>query len=77
MGPLTETLAPRDTTWLQTASLLFVDNPVGAGYSYVDDLSLIPKNNSAIAADMVALLTAFTAAVPEAQSLPFFIFSES
>lgn len=76
-GPLDENLNPRNATWLSAANLLFVDNPVGAGYSYVDDLTLLPTTNAAIAADMVALLTAFTAAVPEAQTLPFFIFSES
>ena len=54
-----------------------MDNPVGAGYSYVDNLDLLPRNNTAIAADLVALLTAFTEAVPAAQTQPFYIFSES
>lgn len=30
-------LAPRDSSWLQLANLLFLDNPVGTGWSYVDD----------------------------------------
>ena len=73
-GPLDVNLNPRNTTWLQTANLLFVDNPVGAGYSYVDDLALLPTDNAAIAADLVTLLTAFVAAVPEAATQPFFVF---
>lgn len=39
LGPLTVNLMPRNTTWLQAANVLFVDNPVGAGYSYVTDKS--------------------------------------
>jgi len=27
-------LNARNTTWLQTANLLFVDNPIGTGFSY-------------------------------------------
>ena len=37
IGPLTVDLKPRETTWLNEANLLFVDNPVGAGFSYVTD----------------------------------------
>lgn len=77
MGPLDIALQPRNTTWLSAASLLFVDNPVGAGYSYVDSPALIPRNNSAIAADLVALVTAFVAALPDASTLPFYIVCES
>lgn len=35
IGPQNVQLKPRNTTWLKEANLLFVDNPVGAGYSYV------------------------------------------
>jgi serine carboxypeptidase 1 len=77
MGPLDINQQPRNTTWLSAASLLFVDNPVGAGYSYVDSPALIPRNNTAIAADLVALVTAFVAALPDASTLPFYIVCES
>ncbi|KAG0711956.1 Serine carboxypeptidase-like 48 [Chionoecetes opilio] len=40
-------------------NVLFVDNPVGTGYSYVQDLKLLPKNNSAIAADLVTFMAGF------------------
>lgn len=40
---------PRNTTWLQVANLLFIDNPVGTGYSYVDDVSKLATNNTQIA----------------------------
>ena len=41
---------------LSEASLLFIDSPVGTGYSYYDDDSLIPRNISAIADDLIAVL---------------------
>jgi carboxypeptidase C (cathepsin A) len=41
------------------ASLLFVDNPVGAGYSYVDSDDAFTTDVSMIAADMMVLLTSF------------------
>lgn len=44
---------------LQAASVLFVDNPVGAGFSYVDDCSLFAKNLSAVVSDMMVFLREF------------------
>ena len=41
---------------LQSASLLFVDNPVGTGFSYVDHETALTTNVSQIAIDMVVLL---------------------
>ncbi|XP_018548907.1 retinoid-inducible serine carboxypeptidase-like [Lates calcarifer] len=34
IGPLNRNLEPRKTSWVQAASVLFVDNPVGTGFSY-------------------------------------------
>ena len=44
LGPLTVELKPRNTTWIQAANVLFVDNPVGAGYSYVTDKAAFTTN---------------------------------
>ena len=44
LGPLTVDLKPRNTTWLRAANVLFVDNPVGTGYSYVTDKSAFTTN---------------------------------
>jgi hypothetical protein len=41
------------------ANILFVDNPVGTGYSYVDDNSGYTTNEDQIAADLVTLMIAF------------------
>ena len=40
-----------------------MDNPVGAGYSYVNDSKLFPKNNSQIAQDLTTLMKGFFAKV--------------
>lgn len=44
LGPLTVDLKPRNTTWLRAANVLFVDNPVGAGFSYASEKSAFTTN---------------------------------
>jgi serine carboxypeptidase 1 len=77
LGPLDMNMQPRNTTWVQAANVLFLDQPVGTGWSYVDDTSLLTRNNSEIAQDVLTLLTNFFAAYPAFATAPFFIFSES
>jgi len=63
---------------LQAASLLFVDNPVGTGFSYVDDHQYYTHDVAGITADMLTLLKAFFMdKSAQFQSVPFYIFSES
>lgn len=77
IGPLDSDLKPRKTTWLQSASLLFVDNPVGTGFSYVDKDGMYAKDLAMVASDMMVLLKSFFSCRPEFQTIPFYIFSES
>ncbi|XP_037351330.1 retinoid-inducible serine carboxypeptidase [Talpa occidentalis] len=77
IGPLDSDLKPRKTTWLQSASLLFVDNPVGAGYSYVNKSDAYAKDLATVASDMMVLLKTFFDCHKEFQKIPFYIFSES
>jgi serine carboxypeptidase 1 len=58
-------------------NVLFVDNPVGSGFSYVEKEDLLVKNNLDIAKDLVALLKDFFSKLSEFQTTPFYIFSES
>ena len=46
IGPLDIDLKPRSTTWIKEANIVFVDNPVGCGYSYVTDPSALTTNIS-------------------------------
>lgn len=77
IGPLDTDLKPRATTWVQSASVLFVDNPVGTGFSYTDRPDGYATNVTTVASDMMVLLKSFFTAQPEFQSIPFYIFSES
>jgi len=77
IGPEDANLMPRAHSWLSHAHLLFVDNPVGTGFSYVDDLELLATNNTMIAGDLMALLRGFLKAHPEHAGTPLHIFSES
>uniref|UniRef100_A0A8C5WSV2 Carboxypeptidase n=2 Tax=Laticauda laticaudata TaxID=8630 RepID=A0A8C5WSV2_LATLA len=77
IGPLDSDLKPRKTTWLQAASLLFVDNPVGTGYSYVNDTLAYATDLSMVASDMMVVLREFFKSKAEFQTIPFYIFSES
>ena len=46
IGPVDVNLKPRKTTWIKEANVLFVDNPVGCGYSYVLDQKALTTNIS-------------------------------
>ncbi|XP_078157212.1 serine carboxypeptidase-like 51 isoform X2 [Carex rostrata] len=77
IGPLDYNLKPRNSTWLQFADLLFVDNPVGTGYSYVEDSSLLVTTDEAAASDLTELLKILYNKKPEMQKSPLYIFAES
>ncbi|XP_055328822.1 retinoid-inducible serine carboxypeptidase-like isoform X2 [Paramacrobiotus metropolitanus] len=77
IGPLDISLKMRSTTWLKSASLLFVDNPVGTGYSYVTDPGAYAKTVDQIAEDLVTLFIQLYQQKPELENAPLFIFSES
>ncbi|XP_051889272.1 retinoid-inducible serine carboxypeptidase [Pristis pectinata] len=77
IGPLDVDLNPRNYSWVQAASVLFVDNPVGAGYSYTTDSSGFATDLGTVVRDMIVLLQTFFQLKPEFQDVPFYIFSES
>ncbi|TSK87481.1 Retinoid-inducible serine carboxypeptidase [Bagarius yarrelli] len=77
IGPLDTALQPRETSWVNAASVLFVDNPVGTGYSYTDSYDALTKDVAMVASDMMVLLKHFFSKKPEFQNIPFYIFSES
>uniref|UniRef100_A0ACD5WV45 Uncharacterized protein n=1 Tax=Avena sativa TaxID=4498 RepID=A0ACD5WV45_AVESA len=78
IGPLDGKLKPRNSTWLQKADLIFVDNPVGVGYSYVEDDSLLVTTDLEAASDMTTLLKALVKELPTLQQgSPLFLVAES
>lgn len=44
---------------MNAASVLFVDNPVGTGYSYTDSYDALTKDVAMVASDMMVLLQHF------------------
>ncbi|XP_027343744.1 serine carboxypeptidase-like 51 [Abrus precatorius] len=77
IGPLDANLKPRNFTWLKKADLLFVDNPVGTGYSFVEDSRLFVKTDKEAATDLTTLLIEIFNTNPSLQKSPLFIVAES
>ncbi|KAJ8622821.1 hypothetical protein MRB53_031350 [Persea americana] len=77
IGPLDTNLKPRKSTWLQKADLLFVDNPVGTGFSFGEDESLVVQTDEQAATDLTTLLKELSNKDKSFQTSPFFIVAES
>jgi len=63
----------RKESWNNNATILFIDQPPGTGYSY----GTLDKNEKTISNDMLSFLIEFMEAHPEYQGLPLYIFGES
>jgi serine carboxypeptidase 1 len=59
------------------ANILFIDNPVGTGYSYVENLNLLTTTNKEIADDLVTFTKEFYATHSEFAASPLIVFGES
>ena len=77
MGPLDTNLQPRNTSWVKLANILYLDQPVGTGFSYADAPEVFTTNNTQIAADMVSFLQQFLLRYPNFKTQPFYVFCES
>jgi len=77
IGTLGLDLEPRETTWVNQSSVLFIDNPVGSGYSYVDNLDALTTDVQEITDDLIVVLKAVLEESPEFQTRPYFIFGQS
>ena len=76
------TLCESQHVQVQAANILFVDNPVGTGYSYCESDEAFTTNVDEIATDLVAFFSGFLEEFPVFQvSLPspplFFLPSQS
>lgn len=77
LGPIDIEGKPRASNWVQHMNILFIDSPVGTGYSYVEPQGHYAKDNNQIAKDLVKLMRTFLHNHPEFQRVPLHIFSES
>ncbi|XP_038695622.1 serine carboxypeptidase-like 51 [Tripterygium wilfordii] len=77
VGPRGENLLSRESTWVRKADLLFVDSPVGTGFSYVVGELRVARSDEQIAIDLLALLKNLFDTNQALQKSPLFIFGES
>lgn len=77
LGPLDLYLNNRNFTWVKDMNVLFIDNPVGTGFSYTDTEDALTTNNTQIAIDLVSLMRGFYVLHPEFKTVDLHIFSES
>ncbi|XP_018490155.1 serine carboxypeptidase-like 21 [Raphanus sativus] len=64
-------------SWSKVSNIIYLDSPVGVGYSYSKNKSDYKINDSTTAADSYAFLVEWFKMFPEFQSNPFFISGES
>ncbi|CAM0953545.1 unnamed protein product [Alopecurus aequalis] len=63
--------------WNRRFGLLFLDSPLGTGFSAAPSVSDIPRNQSVIAEHILAALQAFFDGSPSFRARPFFLTGES
>ncbi|KAJ8726588.1 hypothetical protein PYW07_001286 [Mythimna separata] len=80
IGPFTivnETLKRNPYTWLHNHSLLFIDNPVGTGYSFTEHTEGYTTNMATYASHLYMTLYQFLQMFPELRTAPLYLAGES
>jgi vitellogenic carboxypeptidase-like protein len=70
-------LHPRDITWNSKYHLLFIDQPVGTGFSFTKSEDGYVRNEDEVARDLYAMLIQFFQIYHEYASSPFYVTGES
>jgi len=70
-------LHPSEITWNSKYHLLFIDQPVGTGYSFTKSEDGYVRNEDEVARDLYAMLTQFFQIFPEYVPSPFYVTGES
>uniref|UniRef100_A0A3Q1HS43 Probable serine carboxypeptidase CPVL n=1 Tax=Acanthochromis polyacanthus TaxID=80966 RepID=A0A3Q1HS43_9TELE len=71
------TVGLRDYSWTTKYSVLYIDNPVGTGFSFTDDDRGFARNQDDVGRDLYSALTQFFQIFPEYQSNDFYATGES
>ncbi|XP_050457994.1 retinoid-inducible serine carboxypeptidase-like [Cataglyphis hispanica] len=77
LGPLDVDLKPRNYTWVKNYNLLFIDNPVGTGFSNVENKSSFVTTNAEIASDLLECIRGFYTQLPQFKPVATYITTES
>uniref|UniRef100_A0A182PVV1 Carboxypeptidase n=1 Tax=Anopheles epiroticus TaxID=199890 RepID=A0A182PVV1_9DIPT len=67
----------REHSWYENHNLLYIDNPVGTGFSFTDSDAGYARNQVQIGEELHSAVVQFLKLFPELQSLPFYITGES
>ncbi|KAG8227812.1 hypothetical protein J437_LFUL010970 [Ladona fulva] len=70
-------LKSRKYSWSNTHSVLYIDNPVGTGYSFTDDDRGYSRNETSVGENLYSCLLQFFKMFPEIQRNEFFVTGES
>jgi len=70
-------LVPRNLTWVNTHNMLYIDNPVGTGFSFTEDDAGYATNEEDVGRDLYSALTQFFTLFDSYQSNDFYITGES
>ncbi|XP_057333848.1 retinoid-inducible serine carboxypeptidase-like [Microplitis mediator] len=77
VGPVDLNLKRRNHTLVNYYNVLFIDNPVGTGFSYVENESAYARKNRQIADDLLECIKKFIEVFPEFKDVPTYIVGES
>lgn len=81
MGPIScsadLSIHAKPYTWNAKYAMLFIDNPVGAGFSYTNTNDGYATNEDEVAAGLLSVITQFYQAFPPLASVPLWITGES
>ncbi|XP_015125163.1 retinoid-inducible serine carboxypeptidase [Diachasma alloeum] len=77
LGPLDLEGNRRNYTWVNDYNVLFIDNPVGSGFSYVENTTAFATTNKQIADDLLKCMKGFLDKFPGFQKVPTYVTAES
>ncbi|KPJ19407.1 Serine carboxypeptidase-like 51 [Papilio machaon] len=77
IGPIDMNMQPRNHTWVKGRNLLLIDHPVGTGFSYVTNKSLLVKTDRQMALDLTKVIKAFFKTHKQFRKTPTYLFGQS
>lgn len=77
IGPLDVDLKPRNFTWVKDYNVLFIDNPVGTGFSYATSSTGYATTNKQIAESLLECIRSFLRQFPGFANVSTYITTES
>ncbi|XP_023934898.1 retinoid-inducible serine carboxypeptidase [Bicyclus anynana] len=77
IGPLTMDMQPRNHTWVNGRNVLFIDQPVGTGFSYVANETLYVNSDIDAVKDLLKAIKGFYKTNKEFRNTPTYLFGQS